>query len=128
MLHYGVHDRYRFADRRLTGRTVLTVRRPRTSRRFNLDFLLPVRGVRVDGVRGGATGPRRHEVQITPGSRSRAGQLRGRGSYAGGPGAIGYRGERNWLADRHEVVTMNQPHMATWWFPGQRPPHRQGAD
>ena len=37
-------------------------------------------------------------------------------SYAGRPGPIGYLGERNWLANRHEVVAMNQPHMATWWF------------
>ena len=42
--------------------------------------------------------------------------------YAGFPGRYGYRGERNWLADDHEVVAMNQPHMAPWWFPANDHP------
>ena len=40
----------------------------------------------------------------------------------GCPGAARYDGESNWLADRHEVVAMNQPHMAPWWFPSNDHP------
>jgi aminopeptidase N len=42
--------------------------------------------------------------------------------YRGTPRTLTYAGERNWLADRHEVVTMNQPHMAPWWFPSNDHP------
>ena len=42
--------------------------------------------------------------------------------YAGKPGRLSYAGERNWLADADEVVTMNEPHMAPWWFPANDHP------
>jgi len=42
--------------------------------------------------------------------------------YAGRPALHSYAGERNWLADRGEVVAMNQPHMAPWWFPSNDHP------
>ncbi len=42
--------------------------------------------------------------------------------YAGKPGDYTYAGESNWLADEHEVVAMNQPHMAPWWFPANDHP------
>jgi aminopeptidase N len=42
--------------------------------------------------------------------------------YRGRPARFGYAGERNWLANRHEVVTMNQPHMAPWWYPSNDHP------
>ena len=29
---------------------------------------------------------------------------------------MGWEGEHNWLADGSEVVAMNEPHMAPWWF------------
>jgi aminopeptidase N len=42
--------------------------------------------------------------------------------YAGHPGRFSYAGESNWLASRREVVTMNEPHMAPWWFPSNDHP------
>ena len=42
--------------------------------------------------------------------------------YLGRPGPISYEHERNWLANRFEVVTMNEPHMAPWWFPANDHP------
>ena len=42
--------------------------------------------------------------------------------YADKPAKYSYAGESNWLADRHEVVTMNEPHMAPWWFPANDHP------
>ncbi len=66
VLRYRIQDRYRFPTRRLSGRTVLTVEATQDLSSFNLDFLLPVRGVTVDGVRAGHDKPHRHEVVITP--------------------------------------------------------------
>ncbi len=123
VLHYGVHTSYVFDTGRLSGRTVVTLRARRDLSRFNLDLLLGVRAVRVDGVRAAWTKPRRHELQITPRRPLVAGRTyRVVVEYGGRPGPIEYAGERNWLADAHEVVTVNQPHMAPWWFPANDHP------
>ncbi len=123
VLRYRIQDRYRFPTKRLSGRTVLTVEATEDLSSFNLDFLLPVRRVKVDGVRAAHDRPRRHEVEITPAQPIASGDtFEVAVSYDGRPQRLGYLGEKNWLADRHEVVTMNQPHMATWWFPSNDHP------
>ena len=69
------------------------------------------------------TGPERHELQVTPDAEIPAGErFTVTVRYAGKPGAVGFGGERSWLASRHEVVTMNEPHMAAWWFPSNDHP------
>jgi aminopeptidase N len=42
--------------------------------------------------------------------------------YAGHPASRQSQGEQNWLATADEVVAMNEPHMATWWFPADDHP------
>ena len=123
VLSYDVRDRYRFATGRLTGSTRLQLRATQDLSRFNLDLLLPVREVRVDGdeVRWGK--PDQHELRITPDQPIASGDtVTVKVRYAGHPGRIGYLGEHNWLADEHEVVALNQPHMAPWWFPSNDHP------
>lgn len=120
---YDVHVRYDFARGLLAGRTRIVLRTTQALRSFGLDLLLPVRSVRVDGRRAGFSKPTRHELRVRP-ARPLA---QGRRvvvvvDYAGRPGELSYLGERNWLADRREVVTMNQPHMAPWWFPANDHP------
>ena len=123
VVRYRIHDRYRFPTKKLSGRTVLTVEATQDLSSFNLDFLLPVRRVKVDGVRAAHDKPNRHEVVISPTRPISSGDtFKVSVSYAGRPAPISYLGEKNWLANRHEVVTMNQPHMATWWFPSNDHP------
>ena len=123
VVSYRIHDRYRFPTKRLSGRTVLTIEATHDLSSFNLDLLLPVRKVKVDGVRVSHDKRNQHEVVITPKQPILDGDtFRVAVSYAGRPGRIGYLGEKNWLADRREVVTMNQPHMAPWWFPSNDHP------
>ena len=124
VLRYRIADSYRFADRHLQGRTRVTLRALQDLATFNLDFMLHVRGVTVDGRRADfdQSAPR-HELVIRPRRALKAGQkvdvvVR----YSGFPGRLAYRGESNWLASRREVVTMNQPHMAPWWFPSNDHP------
>jgi len=120
---YHVHDRYQFGTGRLSGHTTMTVRAKKHLSSFHLDFLLPVTGVRVGGAPADFSRPRRHELEIRPAAPLREGErFRVRVAYAGRPGPLAYGGERNWLADRHEVVAMNQPHMAPWWFPSNDHP------
>ena len=123
VLEYDIHDTYRFRTQRLSGWTRLTVRATQDLSSFNLDFLLPVSRVTVDGVAAGQARPVRHELQVTPAAPIVAGQtFRVRVDYAGRPGEVVWDGESNWLANAGEVVTMNEPHMAAWWFPSNDHP------
>jgi len=117
---YDIHVRYRFASERLTGWTRLRVRGTAEISRFNLDFLLPVSSVRVDGR---PVDYRQGKHELTVKHALQPGEVVDlRVAYAGRPRDYTYAGEMNWLADRHEVVTMNQPHMAPWWFPANDHP------
>ncbi|GAA1521363.1 M1 family metallopeptidase [Nocardioides humi] len=123
--HYDVRVRYDFASGRLKGRTAITMTATATAdlRSFSLDLLLPATKVKVDGRRARFRKAGKHELRVTPKQPIAAGaQFRVVVKYAGRPGAYGYAGERNWLASRNEVVAMNQPHMAPWWFPSNDHP------
>ena len=123
VLHYDVHDDYSFASGRLVGRTRLDIRATQDLSRFNLDFLLPVRSVRVDGRPADFRRAGGHELQVTPARPLAAGaEFRVEVRYAGSPAEERSGRERNWLADDVEVVAMNEPHMATWWFPANDHP------
>lgn len=125
VLSYDVHDRYDFATGTLSGWTDLRLRGLEPLASFNLDFLLPVTSVRVAGASVGFT-QQRHELVVA--HRVGAGQaVDVRVRYAGRPGRHSYAGERNWLADAGEVVAMNQPHMAPWWFPANDHPRDRAA-
>jgi aminopeptidase N len=120
VLSYDIHDRYRFGSATLSGWTDLRVRGTEAISSFDLDFLLPVRTVRVDGrtVKFSQAG---HELVVKRGlDPGEVIEVRVR--YAGRPARSSYAGEQNWLADRGEVVAMNQPHMAPWWFPANDHP------
>src|SRR4051794_23201503 len=49
VVHYDVHDSSQFGSGRLSGRTKLDVRATQDLSRFDLDLLLPVSSVSVDG-------------------------------------------------------------------------------
>ena len=70
---YSIHDRYDFGRGRLTGWTRLKIRATQHLRRFNLDLLLNVSAVTVDGRRAAfhKSGP--HELRIRPSARVRRG-------------------------------------------------------
>ena len=124
VLRYRIHDGYRFTDRRLTGHTRITLRATENLRTFDLDFLLPVTEVTVDGRQAAySQSGLPHELVIHPARPIAAGHtvdvvVR----YAGFPERYGYRREHNWLASSSEVVAMNEPHMAPWWFPSNDHP------
>ena len=97
----------------------------RTCRGFNLDFLLPVSSVTVDGQRDALrAADRGHELRIDPGpAAGRAGAGRRRRALRRRPAALQPTPARatGWPATR-EVVAMNEPHMAPWWFPANDHP------
>lgn len=120
---YEIHDTYRFRSRRLSGWTRLTITATEPLTAFNLDLLLPVTGVTVDGEPAAHDRPDPHELTITPVQPLAAGRtfdvvVR----YVGHPADIAWEGESNWVASSTEVIAVNQPHMATWWFPANDHP------
>lgn len=121
---YRIVNRYAFDTGRLSGRTTVRLRATQDLASFSLDFLLPVRSVAVDGRRARfVKRGKGHELRITPSRvlpRGTAHRVVVR--YAGRPADHRYAGQRNWLADRREVVAMNEPHMAPWWFPANDHP------
>jgi aminopeptidase N len=120
---YDVHDAYRFADRRVRGWTTVTLRTTERLRSFDLDFLLHVASVRLTTGASRFAQPDGHELVIRPARPIPAGTtLRARIAYAGHPERLGWDGEHNWVADDGEVVAVNEPHMAPWWFPSDDHP------
>ena len=121
--HYDVHVTTAIADGRLTGRTTITATATQDLASFHLDLLLPARSVRVDGRPATFRRPDRHELRVTPARPVPAGRtFRVDVTYGGRPGKVWWGGERAWLANRREIVTMGQPHMAAWWFPANDHP------
>ncbi|CAN5342511.1 M1 family metallopeptidase [soil metagenome] len=123
VLHYDIDDAYDFATGRLEGVTTLQIRATQALSRFQLDFLLPVSWVTVDGQAATVTRPEPHELQIAPVTTVAEGAtFTVEVTYAGDPTPLGYAGEQNWTATDAEVITMNEPHMAPWWFPANDHP------
>lgn len=115
--HYDVAVDYDVDSGRLSGVTTLSVRPTADLSRFDLDLLLPVSGVTVDGVPATFAKPHPHELRITPATPlTRGRDVTVAVTYAGDPSGREYAGEDNWLVGAGEVVTVAQPHMAPWWF------------
>lgn len=121
---YAISNRYALAEKRLRGRTTIRMVATSDLASFSLDFLLKVSKVTVDGAPAAFTRTDGgHELRITPAQPLAAGSEHTVAvAYADRPGKYVYAGERNWLASRREVVTMNEPHMAPWWFPANDHP------
>ncbi|MBS44881.1 MAG: peptidase [Nocardioides sp.] len=121
--HYDVRISYDPAVGRLDGTTTLRLRATQDLTAFHLDLLLPVTEVEVDGVAARWSRPGSHELRVVPATRIDRGQVVAvRVTYSGRPDDASYAGESNWLSGPREVVAVNQPHMAPWWFPSNDHP------
>jgi aminopeptidase N len=119
---YRIKNTYDLRKQALRGTTKLTLSATSDLTSFNLDFLLSVSKVTVDGVAADVD-QTKHELTITPATALVAGSSHTvKVTYAGSPNTKRYAGESNWLASKHEAVAMNQPHMASWWFPANDHP------
>lgn len=121
--HYDIRDRYRMGSRFLSGVTTVRLVPGEQLSTFSLDLLLTVDAVRVDGVAAEFEKSNNHELVVTPAEPLAEGEpVDVRVRYHGYPDRLAWGGERNWLANDREVVTMNEPHMAAWWFPSNDHP------
>jgi aminopeptidase N len=125
VLHYDIHDRYRFDDKYLAGTTTVRLKPLAELSSFNLDLLLTVDSVKIDGVEAAFDKADQHELTVTPTEPLADGEpVDVKVKYHGFPAKVEGDGPQpgNWLASRREVVTMNEPHMAAWWFPSNDHP------
>ncbi len=120
---YVIRDRLSFKSGELTGNTTITAVADVELTQFNLDLLLHVDKVKVNGVLATAEKPDPHELQITPAAALPDGQpFTVRVWYHGHPDEISYATEASWFASDDEVVAMNEPHIAPYWFPANDHP------
>ena len=121
--HYAVDVRYTLATGALSGSTTLTARATQDLSRFNLDLVLAVDSVRIDGAPVSATKANRHELVVTPSGPIRAGTVFTVAvDYHGTPQDVSSRGVMPWIASETEALATNEPQIAPWWFPANDHP------
>lgn len=120
--HYDVDVAFDPATERLRGRTVVVGRATQRLSRFNLDLVLPVSRVRVNG-RLAARRRSAHELIVTPRRPLRRGEsMRVVVRYGGIPKNHRVRGVRPWVTTKDGAVAVGEPEIAAWWFPSNDHP------
>lgn len=127
--HYNIDVDYRPKTGMLRGTTTIRARSTQNLSRFNLDFALPARAVKVNGsaakfksVPGGEA--RGRELVVTP----KRGVPRGEAMtivvrYAAAPAKVKVGGASEWNETATGVNVWNEPAAASqWWFPGSHHP------
>ena len=123
--HYDIRLRYTPSEDRLAGTTTLMLTPNANLSRFNLDFLLDVSEVTVDGRAAKFAREGQHELVITP----EAALASGRSvsvvvTYSGVPSSKRVSGIRAtpWYRTRDGAVAAGAPENAWWWFPSNDHP------
>jgi aminopeptidase N len=124
--HYDIRLTYLPATKILTGRTVIRARLTQNLSRFDLDFALPARSVRVDGRPAAFTsedGPLfsyDRELIVTPPHGLRAGRpMTVAVRYAADPAKATIDGYSDWVATATGIMCWDEPTAAAeWWYPG----------
>ena len=119
--HYDIGVEYDFDEGLLEGTTTVTLHALEDRPDFSFDLLLEVDAVLVDGAAVEFSKPDRHEL-VVEAPLTEGEEVDVTVTYHGLPAEESWRGESNWLADEEEVVTVNEPRMAPWWFPSNDHP------
>ncbi|MFC3500375.1 M1 family metallopeptidase [Micromonospora krabiensis] len=121
--HYDVRLRYDPGSDRLSGTTTILARATQDLSRFNLDFLLDVESVRVNGWAATTTTDGVHELVVTPSRAITKGQdLTIVVRYAGVPSETLVGGYTGWTRTDDGALAVNEPESAWWWFPSNDHP------
>jgi len=115
--HYDITQTVRWPTGRVSGVTRLSAVATQALSRFNLDLLLTVSQVWVNGARAAYSRPNRHELVITPVHPIAAGErFTVKVIHDGYPAKIRHDGERGVFANGREMIVMGEPHAAAWWY------------
>ncbi|NJP49722.1 M1 family metallopeptidase [Streptomyces sp. SBST2-5] len=121
--HYDLRLKYQPATDELAGTATLLVRAEQDLSRFNLDFLLDVSEVRVNGVKASFSTSGEHELRITPKQALPKGaEFTVVVRYRGVPSQQKAYGFTSWHRTPDGGVAANEPEAAWWWFPSNDHP------
>ncbi|GAA2782726.1 M1 family metallopeptidase [Crossiella cryophila] len=121
--HYDIRLKYQPASDTLTGTTTIVASPTQELSRFNLDFALPVKSVRVNGAKATFSQTADAEVVVTPARTAAKGSLLTVVvEYEGIPSQTKVNGQTLWKKTSDGAVAINEPHIARWWFPSNDHP------
>ncbi|MFJ2723958.1 M1 family metallopeptidase [Streptomyces collinus] len=121
--HYDLRLRYQPRTDELEGTATIQARTTQDLSSFDLDFLLDVSEVRVNGVRAAFTHSQQHELVVTPKTPLAEGTtatvvVR----YSGVPSTKSAYGFTAWHRTPDGAVAADEPESAWWWFPSNDHP------
>ncbi|MFD0395398.1 M1 family metallopeptidase [Streptomyces nogalater] len=121
--HYDLRLQYQPKTDELQGTATILAKTTQDLSRFDLDFLLDVSEVRVNGTRAAFTTSGEHELVVTPKTPLPKGTpvtivVR----YHGVPSAKSAYGFTSWHRTPDGGVAANEPEAAWWWFPSNDHP------
>ena len=120
--HYDIAVSYEPATDELAGTTRIKARATQALSRFDLDFVLPVSSVRVNG-RPAAYTQGEHELVVTPRKTLHDGErMVVDVTYAGVPSTITSDGISPWIRTDDGVAAVGEPEIAPWWYPSNDHP------
>ncbi|MFJ6196420.1 M1 family metallopeptidase [Micromonospora sp. NPDC092111] len=121
--HYDVRLRYEPASDRLTGTTTILATATQDLSRFNLDFLLDVESVRVNGWTARFAREGTHELVVTAPRGITNGQaMTVVVTYSGVPSETLVDGYTGWTRTDDGALAVNEPESSWWWFPANDHP------
>ncbi|MCW5254179.1 M1 family metallopeptidase [Streptomyces sp. SHP 1-2] len=121
--HYDLRLRYQPATDLLEGTATILARTTQDLDRFDLDFLLDVEEVRVNGAKASFATSGEHELEVSPKSPLRKDtQVTIVVRYTGVPSSKQAYGFTSWHRTPDGGIAANEPESAAWWFPSNDHP------
>lgn len=121
--HYDLRLKYQPKTDRLEGTATLTATTTQALSRFNLDFLLDVNEVLVNGKKAAFAKTGVHELEITPSAPLPQGKhITVVVRYSGTPSAVKVGKFTAWQRTPDGGVVAQEPESAAWWFPSNDHP------
>ncbi|MGW7300620.1 M1 family metallopeptidase [Streptomyces sp. NPDC054829] len=121
--HYDLRLKYQPTTDLLEGTATLLARTTQDLSRFNLDFLLDVSEVRVNGAKASFSTSGEHELEITPKHPlAKGSDITVVVRYSGVPSSKSAYGFTSWHRTQDGGVAANEPEAAWWWFPSNDHP------
>ncbi|MGW1074688.1 M1 family metallopeptidase [Streptomyces sp. NPDC002537] len=121
--HYDLRLKYQPKTDRLDGTATLLATTTQDLSRFNLDFLLDVNEVLVNGKKATFARSGVHELEITPSAALPKGKdISVVVRYSGTPSQVKVDGFSSWNRTPDGAVVAQEPEGSAWWFPSNDHP------
>jgi aminopeptidase N len=121
--HYNIRLTYNPATDLLTGTATILARTTQELSSFNLDFLLPVKSVRVNNFLAKTTAANGELVVTPPAPLANNRDITVVVAYEGKPSETkDPRGRTIWKKTADGALAVDEPDIAQWWFPSSNHP------